>query len=424
MNVSAADRLKKTSGPSVWLEFSPLADLVEGINLGQGFPDWDPPEFVVEASVKASRTKGVHCYARSSGHLPLTQEIARSYEERLESKINPLTDVLVTVGASEALYLALMTYVNPGDEVLVIEPAFDLYYGAINMAGGIAKGVALTRKGDGFRLNPADLDAQLSSKTKILMLNSPHNPSGKVFSKDEYMEIARILEKYPNCIVVSDEVYEHLVYDDNEHIAFASIEGMKERTLSIYSAGKTFSITGWKIGWIIGNSKLIRPLQGCQQWVCFSVATHLQEAVTLSLQEAKKKYRGQKDYYTWLRKEYTNKRSILYEGLKKSGFTPILPQGSFFILTEYQHLRPDWNGFPHLEKLAIEQGKLLINPATVFYRDYNFARNLASENKVVSIPVSAFMGSQRVNADIDRYIRFAFCKSNALLEEAKDRLIC
>ncbi|MFK7827754.1 MAG: pyridoxal phosphate-dependent aminotransferase [Oligoflexales bacterium] len=424
MDIGLADRLKKTSGPSVWLEFSPLADLVRGVNLGQGFPDWDPPEFVVEACIQASRTKGVHRYARSSGHKSLVEEIAGFYEERLKKQINPQTDVLITVGASEALHLALMTYVNPGDEVLLIEPAFDLYYGAIHMAEGIAKGIPLKPKKDGFYLDPADLDAQLNSKTKILILNSPHNPSGKVFTREEYLEIAQVLSKYPNCIVVSDEVYEHLVYDDNQHIPFASIPGMNERTLSIYSAGKSFSITGWKIGWIIGDSRLLRPLQGCQQWIVFSVATHLQEAVALSLRTAMESYKGEVDYYSWLRKEYMRKRSILYEGLTKAGFFPILPQGSFFILTEYKHLKPEWNSLPIAEKTAIDQGKININPLTKTDKDYNFSRNLAFENRVVCIPVSAFMGSARKDIiDVDQYVRFAFCKSDALLKKASEQMI-
>ena len=418
-----ADRLNKTSGPSVWLEFSPLADLVGGINLGQGFPDWDPPEFVVDASVRASKVKGIHRYARSSGHQSLVEEIAKSYEEKLKSKINPQSEILVTVGASEALYLALMTYVNPGDEVLVIEPAFDLYYGAINMAGGVTKGVTLKPSKDGFYLDPADLDAQMSSKTKVLMLNSPHNPSGKVFTQEEYLEIAKVLSKYPDCIVVSDEVYEHLVYDGNQHVPFASIPGMSERTLSIYSSGKTFSITGWKVGWIIGKQELIRPLQGCQQWVVFSVATHLQEAVALSLQGAQKAYEGEPSYFHWLRKEYAKKRSILYEGLKQGGFKPILPQGSFFILTEFQHLSRDWGRFPDREQGLVDKGKLQINPTTKSSRDYNFARNLAVENGVVSIPVSAFIKCMAASpADSERYIRFAFCKSDSVLKAACEKI--
>ncbi|NRA45546.1 MAG: aminotransferase class I/II-fold pyridoxal phosphate-dependent enzyme [Oligoflexales bacterium] len=424
MKHKVAGRLQKSSGPSVWLEFSRLAELVEGINLGQGFPDWDPPEFVVEASIKSSKSKGIHRYARSSGHKNLVEEITRSYEERLKHKINPLADVLVTVGASEALYLALMTYVNPGDEVLVIEPAFDLYYGAINMAGGVAKGVSLKPGQDGFQLDPSDLDKQMSPKTKVLMLNTPHNPTGKVFTRDEYLEIAKVLKKYPNCIVVSDEVYEHLVYDDMEHIPFANIPGMGDRTISVYSAGKTFSITGWKIGWIIGNSDLVRPLQGCQQWVVFSVATHLQEAIAMCLQAAKEPYQGESSYYSWLREEYTQKRSILFEGLKHSGFKPILPQGSFFILTEYEHLKPEWDHFPDTENSMLEQGKIYINPATRSYKDYNFARNLAFNNSVVSIPVSAFMGyCAESSPDAQRYVRFAFCKSDALLRHACKKMI-
>lgn len=422
MNVKIADRLQKTSGPSVWLEFSPLAELIDGLNLGQGFPDWDPPEFVIEASIKASKAKKMHRYARSAGHKNLVDQIAGIYQERLGHKLDPLDNILVTVGASEALYLTLMTFVNPGDEVVVIEPGFDLYYGAIHMAGGIVKGVPLREQEDGFVLDLRELSKKINSKTKVLILNSPHNPSGKVFSKAEYKEIAKILSKYPSCLVLSDEVYEHLVYDKSEHVPFASIPGMEKRTISVYSAGKTFSITGWKIGWIVGDEGLLKPLKGAQQWVVFSVATHLQEAVALSLRAAGRPYKGESDYFSWLRKEYLLKRSILYEGLKKSGFRPILPQGSFFILTKFDHLKPEWTSFPHAEQQLIDQGKLQVNPQTRNLHDYNFARNLAFKNRVVTIPTSAFIGSRSIQENEDSYIRFAFCKSNELLKQACEQI--
>ena len=429
-SIYPAKRLEKTLEPSVWLEFSPLAEALGAINLGQGFPDWDPPDFLKQALQEANQNPCFHRYARSSGHLNLVEAISQKYEKQLNYKIDPLNEILVTVGASEAIYASLMTFVNPGDEVIVIEPAFDLYYSAIKMADGIVRGLSLNwneksqeNGSDNFKINLEELENTLNEKTKVLILNTPHNPTGKVFTKKEFEEIAEILLKYPQCLVISDEVYEHLVYDDNKHVPFASIDQMKERTLSIYSAGKTFSVTGWKIGWLIGSKNLVKSIQGAQQWIVFSVSSILQEAIANALRIAEQSYRGHSTYFDWLKVSYDNKRLLLFHILNKLNFSPIMPQGSFFILSKYNAL--DENNLlfsSQIEELE-KSGKLKINSKTKGYPDYNYSRNLALRKKVVTIPVSAFIGSKEILDPCDfSFIRFAFCKNDEIIKKCEENL--
>ena len=419
-----ADRIKKTLEPSVWLEFSPLANCLNACNLGQGFPDWAPPKFVLDFLHEANNNSQYHSYARSSGSDRLTHNIKKYYSDKLCKSLDPHDEILVTAGASEALYASLVTFVNPGDEVIVIEPAFDLYYSSIEMAGGIVRGINLEfeQRGDAlnssdFHLNMHRLEETLNSKTKMIIFNTPHNPTGKVFSRDEILAISKILSKYPNCIVVSDEVYEHLVFENDRHIPMASVDGLRDRTLSIYSAGKTFSVTGWKIGWIIGPKHLISPLQSTQQWIVFSVASILQEAIAGALDAAQMPYEGHSNYYEWFKHTYDQKRMFLYNALKKLNFKPILPQGSFFILSLYHLTDENWSTIPDEVIQLNKQGKIKVNQKSLSYKDYNYARNLAIHKKVVTIPVSAFIGSKSQLREEDfRFVRFAFCKSDDIIK--------
>jgi kynurenine--oxoglutarate transaminase/cysteine-S-conjugate beta-lyase/glutamine--phenylpyruvate transaminase len=427
MNISSANRIKSFEAPSVWLEFSPLAQATNSINLGQGFPDWAPPSFLQNMAIESIQGVEYSTYARSAGHLNLTKSISKNYSEQLNQEINPLTDVLVTVGASEALFLSIMSFINEGDEVITIEPAFDIYYGALAMAKAKTMPVSLIPAKDNLDssadlvLDWDTLKKNLSLKTKAIILNTPHNPSGKVFSKVELEKLADILKEYPQCLIIADEVYEHIVYDDNIHTPMASLPGMFDRTISIYSAGKTFSVTGWKIGWAIGAKELIRKLQLTQQWVVFSVSTPHQQAISEALNTAKAPYKNYNSYYDWLKEEYTRKREILFNGLNKAGLNPILPQGSFFILCDIKDKVIETK-VTH-EKLfeLTKDGSVQFDNATLDLQDYNFSRHLSFNKNVTSIPASAFHIKENQASSQD-YIRFAFCKDDDVLKRAIDLL--
>ena len=323
---------------------------------------------------------------------------------------------------------------NPGDEVVLIEPAFDVYTGAVHLNGAKPVYVPLRPRKDlkgplshskQLTLYPEDLSPVLTDKTRLLILNSPHNPTGKVFSREEYQMIAQLLEeKAPSCIVLSDEVYEHLVFED-EHIPFASVsESAYERTLSVYSSGKTFSATGLKLGWLIGPELLVKDLQIAQQYILFSCNHSSQIAIANSLKIAELPYEKEDSYYEWICNTYKRKRDFLVGALKAAGMEPIIPQGAFYILTKV----PENSGFPNQLpeeiKKYVEEDGLQIDIGTVNRPDYNFSRHLLLQKGVASIPTSAFYTPDHVgNSELStNYIRFAFCHSDETLAEAVYRL--
>ena len=274
--------------------------------MGQGFPGWHCPDFLKEENTKACNNN-YNQYARSAGHLSLVQGIAKRYSKTFGRTVDPLTEVVVTAGATEAIFgvtqgaclycaccitvgISLTRFapvcsglLNPGDEVIAFEPAFDIYLAQTDMAGAKVVPVPLILGADDaksgsleWKLDIKRFEAAFTSKTRLVLLNTPHNPTGKVFTKDELGQIAAVVSKYPNVVVVSDEVYEYLTYDGHEHISFASLPGMWERTITVSSAGKTFSVTGWKVGWTVGPEYLVRCVGISHQWVSFSVCTHVQ----------------------------------------------------------------------------------------------------------------------------------------------------
>ncbi len=422
-----ADRISAYKSSSVWLEFSPLAAATNSINLGQGFPDWAPPEFVQKSALNSVTGVSYSTYARSAGHKSLVEAVAKQYEPLLNQEIDPYKNIIVTVGASEALYLSIMSFINKDDEVITIEPAFDLYYGALEMAQAKIVPIPLTQENsmvenaNNFKLDFELLQKSLSSKTKAIILNTPHNPTGKVFSQDEINKLATILKGFPNCLVISDEVYEHIVYKGNQHIPLASHPDLKNKTIVIYSAGKTFSVTGWKIGWAIGAKELIEKLQFTQQWVVFSVSTPHQQTIAEALINAQTPYKNENSYFEWIKKTYENKRDILYTGLQEAGFNPVLPQGSFFILCNIRD--KEINN----KEVQIELNKLKssfhisIDEKTLELKDYNYSRFLTINKKVTAIPCSAFFQEQNKHIG-ESWIRLAFCKDDQALTKAIELL--
>jgi len=399
---------------TVWSEFGALATETGATNLGQGFPDWQPPDFVVEAGVQALR-EGVHQYTRPAGHPPLVEVLGRRYSKHLDRAIDPMAEVAITVGASQALYLSLQALLNPGDEVLLPEPAFDLYYGQVRLAGGTVRPVPLsvdphTKQ---WRIDVDALAAACATgKPKILVLNSPHNPTGTAFDESEMRAIADLVRKTPGLYVVSDEVYKYTVYaEDAKHFHFASLPGMFDRTITVSSAGKTFSITGWQAGWCVGPAALIQPIQRLLPYVQFCVSAPVQHALSRILVQADEPFHGHPSYYDWLTSMLRDKRSLLEAGVRRAGMEPMPGQGGILLMADTSKVVvPD-------EYL---QERTLAAPDGVT-RDWALCRYLAYEAGVIAIPASPFFseGNKELGAN---YVRFAFCKSDETLKLASDKM--
>lgn len=381
-------------------------------------------------------------YGRAGGNIDLVREISRVYSPKHSPKgtsplriIDPMNEVLVTSGASQAIYLACISYLDIGDEALLISPAFDIYSAAVTLAGAKPiyiplrprHGVSDVKTSADLVLDMDEFESLISERTKLFILNSPHNPTGKVFTREEYVQIDAVLnEKAPQCVVVSDEVYEHMVFE-GEHIPFTSIsESAFERTLSVYSSGKTFSATGLKVGWVIGRENILRELQIAQQYMVFCVNSVSQVAIADSLRAGESPYEGHESYYKWLCATYNRKRDSLVSSLRSTGFNPIVPQGAFYICSQVGegHAARAVAGLPDAISLLVDENKLQIDLATVNRTDYNISRNLVLKCGVATIPVSAFFAPEDVGkAELSNdYVRFAFCKSDDILEEAKKKL--
>lgn len=409
----ASKRMALFGGETVWQEFSPLAVKEGAVNLGQGFPDWASPTFVKDAMKKAM-DDNANQYCRSAGLPALVQGLARRYSKYLSRDVNWETEVTIGVGASETLFAAMQALVDVGDEVLLISPAFDIYSAQVVMAGGVCKYVPLRPVGDpgsqSWALDMEEFAAAFTERTKVVLVNSPHNPTGKCFSMEELSQMSEIIKRHPRVVVVSDEVYEHMVYAPREHLRIATLPGMWERTVTVSSAGKTFSVTGWKVGWAVGPANLVGGIITTNQWVQYSVPTCTQYAISLCLDAADQPYEGFPNYYAWLNAQYVRKRDILNKGLLDAGMTPIAPEGGFFIVADTSKVAVP-------EKYMNETTKA----APVMTRDWALCRYLTIEHKVAAIPPSAFFEGK--DKDIAKNIaRFAFCKEDAVLAAACGRL--
>jgi kynurenine---oxoglutarate transaminase / cysteine-S-conjugate beta-lyase / glutamine---phenylpyruvate transaminase len=342
--VQTATRLNGFEAPTVWQEFTPLAVGLGAVNLGQGFPDWQTPEFVKKAlgvAVAADHNQ----YCRSAGDVELVETLAQHYSPLVGRKIDGLTEMTISVGATEALYALMQAIINEGDEVITLEPAFDVYPAQVQMAGGVCKFVPLELKDGQWKLDLDRLESQITPKTKLFLLNTPHNPTGKVFSRAELEDIAAVLRRHPHVTAVCDEVYEKLVYDGREHVRLASLPDMWDRTVTVSSVGKTFSCTGWKVGWAYGAEHLIKPITLANQWIQYCVSTPTCRAVAQILREADQPYDGHDSYYAHVRGEYQKKRDHLVGSLKAAQLHPIIPEGGFFVIADTAKYQPTQEHF-------------------------------------------------------------------------------
>jgi aspartate/methionine/tyrosine aminotransferase len=364
-------------GESIFATWSRVAIEHNAINLGQGFPDFDAPDFVKEAAIKAIRD-GENQYSRSAGHPKLVHAIADTFE----LDVDPMNEVTVTCGSTETIAAVILGLVNPGDEVIIIEPFYDSYLACLSMAGANVKIVTLHVPD--FKLDESELRRAFTDNTKMIILNTPHNPTGRVFNKEELSLIASLAIKH-DAIVLSDEVYDKLVLTGS-HIPIATLPQMKERTITLRSLGKVFSVTGWKIGWSVAPSHLTEPIRNAHQFLTFCAATPLQVAAAEAL-------RAPENYFKQYKIEYRERRDLLVKGLRDVGFNVHTPQGTYFVLADHTPF-----GFDD---------------------DVAFCHHLVEKCKIVGIPPSAFYSK---SDDGKGLVRFAFCKGLETLNKAVERL--
>jgi N-succinyldiaminopimelate aminotransferase len=374
-------------GTTIFAEMSALATRTGSVNLGQGFPDTDGPVEMLDAAAEALRG-GRNQYPPGPGIPELRAAIAAHQKRFWALDYDPDGEILVTAGATEAIAASIMALCEPGDEVVCFEPYYDSYAASIALAQGVRRPVTLRPDRDGrYHVDPDQLRAAFSARTRVVLLNSPHNPTGKVFSPDELALIASLCVEY-DAVAVTDEVYEHLVYTDaaNAHRPLATLPGMAERTLRISSAGKTFSCTGWKIGWVSGPRALVSAVTRVKQFLTYVNGAPFQPAVALAL--------GLPDqYYVDFRAELQAKRDLLADGLTDAGFFVYRPEGTYFITTDITGLGGT-DGIEFCLALPERCGVVAV-PTQVFYDDVEAGRRL---------------------------VRFAFCKRDEVLNEAVTRL--
>jgi len=388
--VSAADHPLTSKlegfGTTIFATMSALATQTGAINLGQGFPDTDGPTEVLDAAVEAIRS-GVNQYPPGPGMAVLREAIAEHQRRFYGLEHDPDREVLVTAGATEALAGALLGMLDVGDEVVVFEPMYDSYQACIALSGAVSRPVVLRPGADGrYGFDPDELAAAVTARTKLILLNTPHNPTGKVFDRDELATIASLAQEH-DLLVITDEVYEHLVFSGSEHVPMATLPGMAERTITISSGGKTFNTTGWKIGWLCGPAPMVDAAKTAKQFLTYVNGAPFQPAIAVGL-------RLPDAFFVELAADLEAKRDRLFAGLVAAGFTAYRPDATYFTTVDIRPLRTDGDGVAFCLDLPERVGVVAI-PNQVFYARPEHGRHL---------------------------VRFACCKRLEVLDEAVERL--
>ena len=369
-------------GSTIFSEMSALAVATGSVNLGQGFPDTDGPREVAEAAAAAILGGRGNQYPPGNGVPELCQAIAEHQQRFYGLDFDPAGEVLVTAGATEAVAAALLALVEPGDEVIAFEPYYDSYAACVALAGGVR--IPVTLRPPGFRPDLDALRAAVTPRTRLILLNSPHNPTGSVFTRAELTAIAELACER-DLLVIADEVYEHMVYV-GEHVPIGSLPGMAERTVSISSAGKTFSFTGWKIGWVTATAELVAAVRAVKQFLTFVSGGPFQYAIAQGL-------RMPDAYFTGISADLRVKRDLLCAGLADAGFAVYPPEGTYFVTTDIRPLS-DADGVQFCRDLPRQAGVVAI-PSAVLYDDPEAGRT---------------------------QVRFAFCKRPEMLQDALARI--
>lgn len=374
-------------GTTVFVEINNLARQHNAVNLGQGAPDFDGPPEVLAAAVEAVNS-ALNQYAPGIGMPAVREAIAKHAERFYGQKVNPDTEVLVTSGATEGVFAAILGLTDPGDEAIVFEPVYDTYVPNMVMAGVTPRYVAL--RGKNWTFDPDELAKAFNPRTRAIIVNTPHNPTGKVFSRDEFRLIAALCQKH-GVIAITDEVYEHILYDDAVHTRLATLPGMEDRAITISSLGKTFTVTGWKVGWAIGPAALVNAVNQAHQFITYAVASPLQAAAATALSLPF-------SFFENLQVSYQARRDRMIDVLTNVGFRVFKPAGSYFIMV-------DWRG------VASKQVQ----------DDMQFAEWLIREVGVACIPASPFY--QDCDRQLGKYFaRFAVCKKDQTLAAAAERI--
>ncbi|WP_425954687.1 pyridoxal phosphate-dependent aminotransferase [Xylanimonas sp. McL0601] len=376
---------------TIFAEMSALAVRTGAINLGQGFPDVDGPESIKAAAIRAIE-QGANQYPPGPGIPELRAAVAAHQQRHYGLVVDPETEVLITTGATEALASAVLALAGPADEVITLEPFYDAHAAVIALAGATHVPIALAPTPDGFRLDVEALRAAASPSTRMLLINSPHNPTGTVLTREELEAVADIACER-DAIVVTDEVYEHLTFDGAVHTPLATLPGMAERTLTISSSGKSFSLTGWKIGWVHGPAPLVTAVRTVKQFLTYVSGAPFQPAIAQALADD--------DAPRELAASLASRRDLLCEGLRAAGFDVVVPRGTYFVVADASRL---------IERLGLADGVEL-------------ARRLPELAGVVAIPMTAFCREGSLtHARMLNSLRFTFVKREETLREAVERL--
>ncbi|MGE5597383.1 MAG: pyridoxal phosphate-dependent aminotransferase [Hyphomicrobiales bacterium] len=367
---------------SVIREMTRLAMVHGAINLAQGYPDFPAPDFIKRAAVEAIEAE-VNQYAITWGSLRLRQAIAAKSKRFYGMDLDPDAEITVTCGATEAMMAAMLAVVEPGDEVIVFEPYYENYVPDAAMSG--AKLVYVTLHAPGFTFRPEELRAAFSSRTRAIIVNTPNNPSGKVFTRGELQQIAALCQEF-DCLCITDEIYEHILYDGRQHVPMATLPAMYDRTITISGLSKTFSVTGWRLGYVIAPPPLSNAVRKVHDFLTVGAPAPLQEAAAIAMEQADA-------YYGELREMYERKRGLLLTALREAGFRCHSPEGAYYIMGDFRDLAFDGD-------------------------DTAFAHFLTEKVGVAPVPGSSFYRT----GEGSKFVRFTFSKSDETLAEAARRL--
>ncbi|GET91885.1 cysteine conjugate beta-lyase, aminotransferase-like protein [Leishmania tarentolae] len=403
--ISISERLGGLSTSTIWEEMTPLSIKHDAVNLGQGFPSFAPPQLLLEELEKCIQYSAeeplAHQYCPPRGTAELVRQLCKTYAKLLSQDIQP-SNVVVTNGVTQALNAIFQAFINAGDEVVLVEPFYDAYYQDIFIAGGVTKYVTLqpsTESAENWKLTREALLRIVNEKTKFILINTPQNVPGKVWSVEELGIIAEVAKLF-DVIVISDEVYMYLTYG-KPHISIASFPDMWERTLTLCSAGKTFSCTGWKIGWAVGCAKLTAPIAQIVSYQTFCCSTPFQIAIARAAAKAE-----ENGFYDILRSEYAARVEQVSNMLAANSLCPVKPQGGFFVLADITKVDPKH----YYDASKRSQAK-----------DWQFCLWLTKKIGVCAIPVTAFC-QEESKPLYENYVRFACCRSDSELRTAAERL--
>ena len=377
----------QTFTESVIREMTRISDAAGGYNLAQGFPDFEAPEEIKEAAVKAIQD-GHNQYPVTFGEPELREAIAKKAAAYNKISCNPESDITVTCGATEAMVATLKAVVNPHDEIIIFEPFYENYGPDAILSG--AKPRYVTLRPPQWNYRPEELAAAFNYQTKAIIINTPNNPTGKVFSRRELEEISQLCVKW-DCLAITDEIYEHILYDGEQHVSIASLDGMGNRTVTINSISKTYSVTGWRVGWAIADARITKEVRKVHDFLTVGAPTPFQQAAAFALNAMPE------SYYQELRVKYHELRRMLFETLSAVGFKPWLPKGAYYIIADIGGM---------MDKLAADD-------------DVSFSRRLIERAGVATVPGTSFYASPGKGVD---EVRFCFCKRVQTLEKVGEGL--